>query len=83
MWLWLGPVLEHWLTSGLSGLLAFYSTSIICRSWFSADSRSPPTTSPTTLAGRCIGRLSWAAGFTASIASHLVIDYNVGHGWLR
>ena len=83
MWLWLGPVLEHWLTSGLSGLLAFYSTSIICRSWFSADSRSPRTTSFTTPADRCIGRLSWAAGFTASIASHLVIDYGFGHGWLR
>jgi len=83
VWLWLEPVLEHWLTSGLSGLLAFYSTSTICRSWFSRGFPSAPTTSLTTPADRCIGRLSWAVGFTVSIASHLCIDYGVGHSWLR
>ena len=76
------PLLEHWLSSGFSGLLVFSLTSTICRSWFSRGSRSPRTTSSTTEVDRCIGRLSYAAGFTSAIASHLVIDYVVGHGWL-
>ena len=83
VWLWLEPVLEHWLAAACSGWLGYSSTSIICRSWFSAGSLSPSRTSFAKQADRCIGRLSWAAGFTSALASHLFIDYVVGHGWLR
>ncbi len=82
LWTYVEPVLEHWLSSGFSGLLAYSSTSIICRFWFYAGSPRPPRTSSITPADRSIGRLSLSAGFTAALASHLYIDFVAGHGWL-
>jgi hypothetical protein len=82
VWTYVQPVLEHWLSSGFMGLLGYCSTWIICRSCFYGVSRSRPRTFYVTPEDRSIGRLSWAVGLTLSIASHLYIDFVVGHGWL-
>ena len=82
MWAVVQPVLEHWLSSGCSGLLGYCSISIIFRSSWRAGFRSRPTTFYTTPEDRCIGRLSSAVGFGCSIAAHLWVDFVAGHGWL-
>lgn len=82
MWIYVQPVLEHWLSSGFLGLLGYFSTWTICRSWFYGGSRSRPKTFYVMPEDRSIGRLSWAVGLTLSIASHLCIDFAVGHSWL-
>jgi hypothetical protein len=82
VWAWAQPVLEHWLSSGFMGWLAYSSTSIICRSWFYGTSRSRPRTYFVTPDDHSIGRLSFSVGLLFSIAAHLCVDFVVGHGWL-
>jgi hypothetical protein len=82
VWTYAQPVLEHWLSSGFLGVLGYWSTWIICRSWWHGGFRSRPKTYYVTPEDHSMDRLCFAAGLTCSIAAHLCIDYVVGHGWL-
>jgi len=70
--------LVHFLSSGFAGLLAFFLTWTICRSWSRRVCRSRWRTSPPEPVDRSIFRFSLCSALFVSIAVHVFIDFYFG-----
>lgn len=68
----------HLLSSGFAGLLAYFSISTICWSWYGRGCPSRSRTSPRERVARSISRFSWASALFVSIGVHVFLDYFVG-----